>query len=217
MLTPVDYDPVVACVWATPDADALVAHMARVSADPSTPPKTTDAQLIRWLWKEGHVSPFEMVNLCVEFYAPRDVTRQFIRHRINVQEFSGRYAVHTMYCTRQTRMKHPTNRQMSVSTDDETLKSWHHNVQADVLDVAVDAYEGMLKRGIAKEVARAVLPEGMVISRMFANGRVREWIHYLNARTDHGTVMREHVHLAEAIKAEFIRQFPVIAEAVWGD
>ena len=159
-------------IWATPKADNHVSYMARVSAPQNQAKYETAPKLIGYLIKNQHWSPFEMVNLCVEINTTRDIARQLLRHRtFTFQEFSQRYqdvAELPEAPLREARLKHPTNRQASVPTTDEVLATWWKNAQEDVRAAAETAYQIALDYGMAKEVARAVLPEGLTTTQLLS-------------------------------------------------
>ena len=217
------YTPDAALVWSTPNGDELVAEMARVSVmDNKGKPIE---KLVKYLAEHNHNSPFEMVNMCVEIFAPRDISRQIIRHRsFSFQEFSGRYAEYpdSSFVLREPRIQHPSNRQMSVDMDLETEfnAKIHKQFLADqevTINVAREYYKDALQKGIAKEQARCLLPEGNTLSRMYMNGTLRSWIHYLQIRTNTSTVQREHAQVAEAISVILKQEFPIIYSAFFGD
>ena len=203
-------------VWATPDGDNLIAYMARVSAPENQDQPETAAKLIGYLLKNKHFSPFEMCNMCVEVNTTRDIGRQLLRHKsLCFQEWSQRYADVSKLekaQPREARMQDRKNRQNSIDTDDETLKAWWQDAQADVLSVAETRYREALDRGIAKEVARAVLPEGLTSSRLYINGSVRSWLHFCDLRMGHGT-QREAVAVATDIYGILKDQFPAVCSA----
>ncbi len=178
-------------VWVTPDADALIVKMARVSNPAGQDSGEGAARLIRYLARNRHWSPFEMVAACVEVTTTRDVSRQICRHRsLSVQEFSQRYqSVDALPepMQRKARLSHPTNRQASLPAEDEKLVDWWDREQARVQSTADFVYRRALEKGIAKEVARAVLPEGLTSTRMYVQGTIRSWIHFLQVRIGHGT------------------------------
>ena len=185
----------------TKDIMQLVAFCARVS-NPSNQMNTETAdKLIEYLIKWKHWSPFEMVNVCLEIETTRDIARQILRHRsFTFQEFSQRYAdpvKELEFVTREVRLQDTKNRQNSIPSNDvgvDILWLWE---QQKVIDVAKSAYTWAIENGIAKEVARAVLPEGLTMSRMYVNGTLRSWLHYIDTRTDKST-QKEHREIAVA-------------------
>ena len=202
-------------VWSTPNGEALIAKMARVS-NPSNENNTETApRLISYLIRNGHWSPFEMANVCVQIECPRDISRQILRHRsFSFQEFSGRYATYDdLEAHREGRLQDHANRQNSIPiVDDTKAEKWASIVQG-IRDQSLAAYRSALDLGIAKECARAVLPEGLVPTRMYMNGTLRSWLHYFAVRCDPAT-QKEHREVAEAIRAIVFKEFPMIAEAV---
>lgn len=192
-----------------PDAEALVAYCGRVSAPDRQDLHGTAAGLLAYLIRHQHWSPWEMAHAVVELETTRDIARQILRHRsFSFQEFSQRYAeVVAEPIVREARLQHLTNRQASVATDDELLHALWEASQLRVWEAAQAAYTQALGLGIAKEVARAVLPEGMTPSRLYMAGSLRSWLHYLTLRTGHGT-QREHVDVAEQIVAALRPAFP---------
>ncbi len=197
------------------NAQELVAYCARVS-NPSNQTNTeTSEKLIRYLIKHGHWSPLEMVSVCLEIETTRDIARQILRHRsFSFQEFSQRYAVADFeFENREARLQDTTNRQNSIVTEDEGLKKSWLLQQKQVQDYARSAYQWALARGIAKEQARSVLPEGMTASRLYMQGTLRSWVHYIELRSGNGT-QQEHRDIAVAC-AETIRPiFSMITEFV---
>jgi len=207
-------------IWKTPDAENLLAYIARVS-NPDNQDNPNISKLLKYMLDNSHFSPFEMVNLCVEINTTRDIARQILRHRsFSFQEFSQRYQTvdklgDMVY--RECRLQDTKNRQNSLPCDDAIKTHVWNAAQKDVYDLAIDAYNDMLDRGIAKEVARALLPEGLTPSRMYVNGNLRSWIHYVQVRTD-PTTQKEHRLIAEEVKQLMIREFPVISEVLeWSD
>ena len=195
-------------VWATPNGEELVAYMARVSNPANQNNPETAPKLISYLMRNQHWSPFEMVNVCVEIECTRDIARQILRHRsFTFQEFSQRYAVAELYETSEARLQDEKNRQNSIEVQDRELERYWQEMQTDVLVAAKKAYGAALNAGIAKEVARKVLPEGLTMSRMYMNGSLRSWIHYLNIRTDKAT-QKEHRLVAEKIRSVISPLFP---------
>jgi thymidylate synthase (FAD) len=199
----------VSLVWATPSGDELIAYMARVSNPDNQDNKDTAPKLIKYLKNNNHWSPFEMVNMCVEINTTRDIARQILRHRsFSFQEFSQRYAeVAVSMETSEARMQDVTNRQNSIETTDVQLKSWWQAMQQRVADDAEYVYHTALSKGIAKEVARKVLPEGLTPTRMYMNGTLRSWLHYVEIRCDKAT-QKEHREIADQCKALLVTHFP---------
>lgn len=193
-----------------------VAYCARVS-NPSNQNNTeTSEKLVRYLIKNQHWSPLEMVSVCLEIETTRDIARQILRHRsFSFQEFSQRYADASQlgFETRQARLQDLKNRQNSVETDNLALHTWWENYQKEVIRVAGDAYQFALDKGIAKEQARAVLPEGITKSRMYMNGTLRSWVHYIQLRSANGT-QKEHQEVALACADAIEPIFPMIKEYV---
>lgn len=197
-----------------------VAYVARVSNPANQNNNDTAEKLVRYLIKNQHWSPLEMVNICLEIETTRDIARQILRHRsFSFQEFSQRYAVADLgWEFKEARLQDTKNRQNSIemdSSDDEQrlISLQWHQVQEDLLDKAINTYEWAISNGIAKEQARAVLPEGITMSRMYMNGSLRSWIHYIQLRSGNGT-QKEHREVALEC-AKVIRViFPMIMEFV---
>jgi thymidylate synthase (FAD) len=204
--------------WATPDADQQILYIARVSNPENQSSGKTG--LLRYLMEHGHVSPFEMANVCMEIETTRDIGRQILRHRsFSFQEFSQRYAsAHLLEHPRprQARMQDHTNRQNSLPTVDEELAKWWDQVQSWVIKETDRLYAEAMKQGIAKEQARVLLPEGLTSSRMYMNGTMRSWIHYLKQRLD-PTTQAEHRQLAGLILAELRTVAPITMDAFFGE
>jgi thymidylate synthase (FAD) len=194
------------------DAQELIAYCARVS-NPSNQFNTdTSEKLIRYLVRHQHWSPLEMVSACVEIETTRDIARQILRHRsFSFQEFSQRYADPTQdlsFVVRAARLQDPKNRQNSVDTDDQHLqRDWEHQ-QQQVIDYARSAYQWAIAKGIAKEQARAVLPEGLTVSRLYMNGTLRSWVHFIELRSANGT-QKEHQLVALACAKAIAAIFPM--------
>ena len=194
------------------DAQELIAYCARVS-NPSNQFNTeTSEKLIRYLVKHAHWSPLEMVSACVEITTTRDIARQILRHRsFSFQEFSQRYADPTQdlsFVVREARLQDPKNRQNSVETDDERLqRDWEHH-QQQVIAYARSAYQWAIAKGIAKEQARAVLPEGLIESKLYMNGTLRSWVHFIELRSGNGT-QKEHQLVALACAKAIAAIFPM--------
>lgn len=203
-------------VWATPEGDKLVGFLARVS-NPEAKPEDPTARLINFLLRKKHWSPFEMVNACVEINSTRDIIRQLLRHSFKFQEFSGRYAEYEDNPVfSEARLQDDKNRQNSIEIEDRDLHSWWFTVQLMVWDFCYFWYKLALKKGIAKELARKILPEGIVPTKIYVNGYLRNWIHYWDARCAPET-QKEHRLIAEATRAIVLAEFPEIAKAIGYD
>ena len=202
-------------VWSTPYGEALIAQMARVSNPTNKHNSETASKLIAFLIRNKHWSPFEMVNVCMEIETTRDIARQILRHRsFSFQEFSQRYAkVTNIDGFSEARLQDKDNRQNSLKTDDEYLRNWWRYAQVGVADLAEKWYNEALEKGIAKEVARKLLPEGLTQSTMYMNGSLRSWIHYCDIRTDCATQI-EHRLIAEQCRDIIYTLFPSVKEAV---
>lgn len=217
------YSPKVSLAWSTANGDQMIADMARVSVKENKG-KSPD-KLIAYMMKHGHVSPFSMVNMCVEVVTTRDISRQILRHwSIHVQEFSQRYALveEDMFVIRECRMQHSSNKQMSVDVNSESVgelstKVWWEGVQESLIREVRDIYEQAINRGIAKEQARVILPEGNTLSRLYLNGTVRSWVFYLKSRMDIDTTQREHVAVAKGIAEVFSKEYPITYKAFFGE
>lgn len=201
------------------NAQDLIAFCARVSNPSNQLNLGTAEKLIRYLAKHKHWSPFEMVSACVEVETTRDIARQLLRHRsFSFQEFSQRYADPTKdleFVHRDARLQDEKNRQNSIELDmsDEHRKlsyMWE-NLQHDLIAKSKEVYEWAIANGIAKEQARAVLPEGLTMSRLYVNGTIRSWIHYIELRSGNGTQL-EHIELARACACAIYEAFPMIEE-----
>jgi thymidylate synthase (FAD) len=201
------------------DIQELVAYCARVS-NPSNQLNTeTSEKLIQYLVRNGHWSPLEMVSACLEINTTRDIARQLLRHRsFTFQEFSQRYADPTkdlQFVYREPRLQDIKNRQNSIdmdimNNDDHRYIAYHwENLQKRVIAEAQNAYNWAIGKGIAKEQARAVLPEGLITSRLYVNGTLRSWIHYIQLRSGNGT-QKEHIEIAKACAEVIAKVFPMI-------
>ena len=192
----------------------LIAYCARVS-NPSNQANTkTTPKLLEYLIKHKHWSPFEMASACIEIETTRDIARQLLRHRsFSFQEFSQRYAdvrdLDDTVVIRKARLQDPKNRQNSVITDDTNLHiAWEQHQRA-VWQTAMTAYKWAIDNGIAKEQARVVLPEGNTLSKLYVNGTIRSWIHYIELRSSNGT-QKEHIDLAFEVAAAISKIYPSI-------
>jgi thymidylate synthase (FAD) len=195
----------------------LIAFCARVS-NPSNQLNTeTSEKLIRYLIKYKHWSPLEMASACLEVETTRDIARQMLRHRsFSFQEFSQRYADPTKdldFVLREARLQDTVNRQNSIETDNEYIKERWEEEQLRVILAAQKAYEWAINNGIAKEQARAVLPEGNTVSRLYMNGTLRSWIHFIEIRSGNGT-QKEHMEVARACAEVIAKIFPMTKEFV---
>ena len=195
------------------NVDEFIAYVARVS-NPSNQNNTlTASKLLRYLAKHKHWSPFEMVNIVMEINTTRDIARQILRHRsFSFQEFSQRYADPTQdlgFVTREARLQDLKNRQNSIETDDKRLEQEWRDRQMTIRDTVQDIYSWAIDNGIAKEQARAVLPEGLTVSRMYMNGTLRSWIHYCQLRMGPET-QKEHREVALDAWTKLCEQFPSI-------
>jgi len=194
----------------------LIAYCARVSNPSNQNNKETSEKLVKYLIKHKHWSPLEMVSACLEIETTRDIARQILRHRsFSFQEFSQRYADPTTdldFITREARLQDLKNRQNSIELDDseanDGLKIAWHQKQREVIQAARSAYVWAIENGIAKEQARAVLPEGNTVSRMYMNGTLRSWVHYIELRSANGT-QKEHMEIAWAIADVISTIFPL--------
>ena len=189
-----------------------VAFAARVSNPTNQNNSETAEKLVRYLIKHQHWSPLEMVSVCMEIETTRDIARQILRHRsFAFQEFSQRYADASQlgFEVREARIQDLKNRQNSIETDNQALAAWWETYQKKVIEVATDAYKFALEKGIAKEQARAVLPEGITGSRMYMNGTLRSWVHYIQLRSGNGT-QKEHREIALACADAIEPIFPMI-------
>ena len=199
------------------DCQDLISYCARVS-NPSNQSNTKTAEkLLRYLAKHKHWSPFEMVSACIEINTTRDIARQILRHRsFSFQEFSQRYAnpvEELEFVTREARMQDDKNRQSSIEVDDETFQLDWEREQRRVIWMCKQVYAAAIKKGIAKEVARAVLPEGLTTSRLYMNGTIRSWIHFIELRSGNGT-QKECSEVAIACAAAISKIFPMAKEFI---
>jgi thymidylate synthase (FAD) len=193
-----------------------VAFAARVSNPTNQNNSETAEKLVRYLIKHQHWSPLEMVSVCMEIETTRDIARQILRHRsFAFQEFSQRYADASQlgFELREARIQDLKNRQNSIENDNHALAAWWETYQKKVIEVASDAYKFALEKGIAKEQARAVLPEGITGSRMYMNGTLRSWVHYIQLRSGNGT-QKEHREIALACADAIEPIFPMIKEYI---
>ena len=197
------------------DLKDLIAYCARVSNPDNQNNSDTSEKLIKYLIKNKHWSPLEMVNACLEIETTRDIARQILRHRsFSFQEFSQRYADPTKeleFMTREARLQDEKNRQNSIEVDDKELQREWERLQRRIIWTVKKEYKWAIKNGIAKEQARAILPEGLTMSRMYMNGTLRSWVHYIELRSANGT-QKEHMEIAKSCAVEIAKIFPLIGE-----
>jgi thymidylate synthase (FAD) len=202
------------------DAQELIGFCARVS-NPSNQFNTeTSEKLIKYLVKHQHWSPLEMVSACLEIETTRDIARQILRHRsFSFQEFSQRYADPTKdldFVVREARLQDAKNRQNSVATDDSELQAWWDAKQKFIIETVRSTYAEAIEKGIAKEQARAILPEGNTVSRLYMNGTLRSWVHFIELRSANGTQLEHQLVAKECAKA-IAEIFPMINDFVETD
>ena len=194
----------------------FVAYCARVSNPANQMSSATAEKLIKYLIKHKHWSPLEMVSATMEIETTRDIARQLLRHRsFSFQEFSQRYAdpadMDGVFEISEARLQDTKNRQNSIETDDAELQAQWSIVQEAVIQEAEEAYEWAIENGIAKEQARKVLPEGLTLSRLYVNGTLRSWVHYIELRSANGT-QKEHMELAKACGQAIAKVFPLVKD-----
>jgi thymidylate synthase (FAD) len=195
------------------DVQDLVAYCARVSNPSNQLNSETSEKLLNYLAKHAHWSPFEMASACLEIETTRDIARQILRHRsFSFQEFSQRYAnpekeFDNLFVEREARLQDEKNRQNSIEVDDIELQREWSRIQRRVMWMAEKQYHEAIKLGIAKEQARALLPEGLTTSRLYMNGTIRSWIHYIELRSANGT-QKEHIEVAKACAEAISKIFP---------
>lgn len=203
--------------WGDASIQDLIAYCARVSNPANQTNTETSERLIKYLADHKHWSPFETVSACLEIETTRDIARQMLRHRsFSYQEFSQRYADPTKeleFVHRDARLQDTKNRQNSIETDDKELHRLWQEQQQFIIRSARNAYDWAIANGIAKEQARAVLPEGLTVSRLYMNGTIRSWIHYVELRSANGT-QKEHMEVARACAFEIAKIFPMIEQYV---
>jgi len=196
-------------------AEEFVAYTARVSNPSNQMNKETSSKLLRYCINNKHWSIFEQVSITMDIVTTRDIAHQIIRHRsFSFQEFSQRYSNPTEdmgFVTREARLQDAKNRQNSIETDDEKLEEAWNNFQYDVGELAQTYYKEAIRMGIAKEQARAVLPEGLTTTRLYMSGTLRSWIHYIDVRAEAGT-QKEHRQVALAAQKEILQHFPSLRD-----
>lgn len=197
------------------DITEQIAYCARVSNPSSQINNENNEKLLNYLMKHEHWSPFEMVNICIEITTSRDIIRQILRHRsFSFQEFSQRYAEANLgFTIRETRLQDIVKRQNSIECNDEKLMEEWKTRQENIIEAIAENYQWALKHGIAKEQSRCILPEGLTISRVYMNGSLRSWIHYLQIRLKWDT-QKEHREVAQACFEEIKNIFPLIEQII---
>jgi thymidylate synthase (FAD) len=199
------------------DVQELIAFCARVSNPGNQYNSETSEKLIKYLIKHQHWSPLEMVSACLEITTTRDIARQMLRHRsFSFQEFSQRYADPTKdldFVIREARLQDTKNRQNSILTDDIELQVWWDAQQRAIIDTVKATYAEAIERGIAKEQARAILPEGNTVSRLYMNGTLRSWIHFIELRSANGTQL-EHQEVARMVASVIATIFPMANDLI---
>lgn len=195
----------------------LIAFCARVSNPSNQYNKETADKLISYLIKHKHWSPLEMASACLEIETTRDIARQILRHRsFSFQEFSQRYADPTQdldFVIREARLQDDKNRQNSIENDDATLNAWWYAKQRFIIDYVKESYAEAIEKGIAKEQARVILPEGNTVSRMYMNGTLRSWIHFVEIRSGNGT-QKEHMEIAREVACVIWKIFPLVGKFI---
>lgn len=199
------------------DVQDLIAFCAKVSNPSAQFNLETSERLIRYLVKHQHWSPLEMASACLEITTTRDIARQILRHRsFSFQEFSQRYADPTRdldFVIREARLQDTKNRQNSIEVEDAELQAWWDAKQKFIVEIVKNTYAEAIERGIAKEQARAILPEGNTVSRMYMNGTLRSWVHFIQLRSGNGT-QKEHMEIAREVAGVIAQIFPMSSEFV---
>ena len=194
-----------------------IAYVARVSNPANQNKNDTAEKLVRYLIKHKHWSPLEMVNVCLEIETTRDIARQILRHRsFSFQEFSQRYADPTKdlsFVLREARLQDEKNRQNSIETNDIELQAWWDAKQKFLIDYVKQTYAEAIQKGMAKEQARSILPEGNTVSRLYMNGTLRSWIHFIDLRSGNGT-QKEHMEVARECAQVIAEAFPMATEFI---
>jgi thymidylate synthase (FAD) len=204
-------------VYFVENTTELVAFCARVSNPANQINGNTSEKLIKYLIDHQHWSPLEMVSMCLEIVTTRDIARQILRHRsFSFQEFSQRYAnpvEELEFVTREARLQDTKNRQNSIEVEDSDLQNWWIKQQESVIENVKSIYKESIERGIAKEQARAILPEGLTLSRLYMNGTLRSWIHYIQLRSANGT-QKEHMLIARECAKVISSVFPLAKDFI---
>ena len=198
-----------------PDSEGILSYAARVSNPSNQENFDTAEGLLKYCVRNKHYSVFETCSITMEIETPRDIARQILRHRsFSFQEFSQRYAQSTNFIQRECRLQDTKNRQNSLDCFDEDTAHVWKVMQQELLAVAEKNYQHALDIGIAKEVARTLLPEGLTMSKMYMQGSVRSFIHFIDVRDDEGVAQKEIVDVARKVKVELLKHFPCLAEVI---
>ena len=198
-----------------PDSEGILSYAARVSSPNNQENFDTAGKLLAYCVKHKHYSVFETCSLTMEIETPRDIARQILRHRsFSFQEFSQRYAQSTEFIERECRLQDNKNRQNSFRTEDGALTSEWHKLQEEVRVIAQNNYEKALSLGLAKETCRVLLPEGLTLSKLYMQGSVRSWVHFIQVRNDEGVAQLEVVDVARKAKVELLKHFPCLEEVI---
>ena len=198
-----------------PDSEGILSYAARVSSPNNQENFDTAGKLLAYCVKHKHYSVFETCSLTMEIETPRDIARQILRHRsFSFQEFSQRYAQSTEFIKRECRLQDNKNRQNSFRTEDDALTSEWYKLQEEVRVIAKNNYEKALSLGLAKETCRVLLPEGLTLSKLYMQGSVRSWIHFIQVRNDEGVAQLEVVDVARKAKVELLKHFPCLEEVI---
>ena len=198
-----------------PDSEGILSYAARVSSPSNQENFDTAGKLLAYCVKHKHYSVFETCSLTMEIETPRDIARQILRHRsFSFQEFSQRYAQSTEFIERECRLQDNKNRQNSFRTEDDALTSEWYKLQEEVRVTAQNNYEKALSLGLAKETCRVLLPEGLTLSKLYMQGSVRSWIHFIQVRDDEGVAQLEVVDVARKAKVELLKHFPCLEEVL---
>lgn len=198
-----------------PDSEGILSYAARVSNPSNQDSFDTAGKLLKYCVKHKHYSVFETCSMTIEIETPRDIARQILRHRsFSFQEFSQRYAQSTNFILRECREQDEKNRQNSLNCFDEDMAHVWKVMQQEVLDLVNKNYQHALDIGIAKEVARTLLPEGLTMSKMYMQGSLRSWIHFIQVRDDEGVAQKEVVDVARKVKVELLKHYPFLEEVI---
>lgn len=199
-----------------PDSEGILSYAARVSSPNNQENFDTAGKLLAYCVKHKHYSVFETCSLTMEIETPRDIARQILRHRsFSFQEFSQRYAQSTEFIKRECRLQDNKNRQNSFRTEDDAFTSEWYKLQEEVRVIAQNNYEKALSLGLAKETCRVLLPEGLTLSKLYMQGSVRSWIHFIQVRDDEGVAQLEVVDVARKAKVELLKHFPCLEEVLF--